>query len=403
MRSVVLLGSTGSIGESALRVISCSGETLRVVGLGARSNHGRLLEQAREFGVRTVAISDERAAERARRDAPPGVEILSGERAPCDLAARPEADIVLCALVGLSGLEPTLAALAAGHDVALATKEVLVAAGELVMRERARRALRILPVDSEHSAIFQCLESRGIPGCVRDAGVPEEAFPERKIRRLILTASGGPFGARPGVDLAGVSVEEALDHPRWDMGPKVSIDSATMMNKGLEILEAAWLFGVSQDRIDVIVHPESVVHSLVEFEEGASLAQVSPPDMRLPIHYALHWPAGRPSPLPDLDLAEIGALHFRRPDPRRFPCLRLAREAAAGGGTLPAAMNAANEVAVAAFLSGRLRFCEIAGIIEQALAAHPWTAADSLDAILDADRRARALAARLCQRYNKDS
>lgn len=403
MRSLVILGSTGSIGESALRVAAALPDRLRVTGLATRTQVDRVLEQAAQFGVRRVAVGDPAAAEEARRRAPDGIEVLAGENGVAQLAAAEDADTVLCALVGMAGLRPVLAAIEAGHDVALATKEVLVAAGSLVMAARDRRNIRIRPVDSEHSAIFQCLQSAAFaPRCVRTAAAPEEQSAEARVRRLMLTASGGPFANRPEIDLDRVTIREALTHPRWSMGRKVTIDSATMMNKGLEILEAHWLFGVPLDRIDVVVHPESVVHSLVEFVDGGWLAQLSPPDMRFAIQYALTWPDRADVAMPALDLSKLARLHFSAPDEGRFPCLRLARQAAAAGGTCPVVLNAANEIAVQAFLDGHLAFSGIWRTVEQVMAAHNRIEAADLETILDADAWARREADRRCRGREMD-
>jgi len=397
MRSLIILGSTGSIGESALRVVAALPDRLRVAGLATRTNVKRVLEQAAQFGVPLVAVGDPAAAAEARRLAPPGVRVLAGEEGVVELAAAEGADIVLCALVGMSGLRPVLAAIEAGHDVALATKEVLVAAGEPVMAARARRNVRILPVDSEHGAIFQCLQSSvTTPYCVRPADAPAAQAAETRVRQLLLTASGGPFASHPEIDFDRVTIQQALAHPRWAMGRKVTIDSATMMNKGLEILEARWLFQVPLERIDVVVHPESVVHSLVAFVDGSWLAQLSPPDMRFAIQYALTWPDRAATDMPLLDLARLARLHFAAPDERRFPCLRLARQAAAAGGTCPAVLNAANEVAVEAFLAGRINFSGIWRTVEQVLSRHARQAAGGLDDILAADRWAREAATQCC-------
>ncbi len=397
MRSIIILGSTGSIGESALRVVAALPDRLRITGLATRTNVTRVLEQAVQFGVPLVAVGDPAAAAEARRLAPPGVRVLAGEEGVVELAAAEGADIVLCALVGMAGLRPVLAAIEAGHDVALATKEVLVAAGEPVMAARARRNVRILPVDSEHCAIFQCLQSPvTAPYCVRPPAAPAAQAAETRVRQLLLTASGGPFAGRPEIDFDCVTIQQALAHPRWAMGRKVTIDSATMMNKGLEILEARWLFQVPLERIDVVVHPESVVHSLVAFVDGSWLAQLSPPDMRFAIQYALTWPDRVAADMPPLELARLACLHFAAPDERRFPCLRLARQAAAAGGTCPAVLNAANEVAVEAFLAGRMNFSGIWRTVEQVLGRHTRQAAGGLDEILAADRWAREAAAQCC-------
>ncbi|MDD5708352.1 MAG: 1-deoxy-D-xylulose-5-phosphate reductoisomerase [Kiritimatiellae bacterium] len=390
MKSLAILGSSGSIGESTLQVVAESPERLRVTGLAVHHSIGKLLEQARRFDVRLLAVADVAAAREARRQLPAGTQLLEGEAGVAELAATADADVVVGAMVGMAGLKPVLAALRAGRHVALATKEALVAAGEIVMRERAQRGVRLLPVDSEHSAIFQCLQSPAFaPACVRDREAPPGQYAETRVRRLLLTASGGPFAARPEIDLKRVTVAEALRHPRWSMGRKISVDSATMMNKGLEIMEAHWLFNLPLTAIGVIVHPESIVHSLVEFNDRAMLAQLSLPDMRHAIHYALSWPDREPVALPALDLARLARLHFAEPDEGRFPCLRLARAAAAAGGTAPAALNAANEVAVAAFLAGRLTFAGIWETVEKVLDAHQPVAKPSLEEIFEADAWAR--------------
>ncbi|MCX7591176.1 MAG: 1-deoxy-D-xylulose-5-phosphate reductoisomerase, partial [Kiritimatiellae bacterium] len=297
------------------------------------------------------------------------------------VAALEDADFVVCGLVGVGALRSVLAAVECGHDVALATKEVLVAAGGLLTASCARHGTHLLPVDSEHSAIFQCLEGRLRNG--------QAAARTAQIRRLILTASGGPFGTRPNVDLSRVTVEEALSHPRWRMGRKVTIDSATLMNKGLEIIEASWFFGVPVEKIDVVIHPESIVHSMVEFVDGSVIAQLSPPDMRYAIQYALTYPDRVGTGLPSLDLTRVGTLHFEQPDVERFPCLGLAREAALRGGTMPAVLNAANEVAVQRFLAGEISFPGIWYLVREVMAAHDVSACASLEAILEADRWAR--------------
>lgn len=392
MKRIVVLGCTGSIGENALKVVEALPDRFRVVGLAAHRNAERVLAQAARHGVTRVALSDPAAAAEARRLAPPGLRVLAGEEGVAELAAGAEADLVVCAIVGLAALHPVLAAIDAGHDVALATKEVLVSAGEVVCRRCDARGVRLLPIDSEHSALFQSLQdTRRLPWCVRRGDSDPALRVEDRVRRLVLTASGGPFAQRPDLDLATVSVDDALKHPRWRMGPKVTIDSATMMNKGLEILEARWLFNVPVDRIDVLVHPESIVHSLVEFGDAAMVAQLGMPDMRIAIQYAMAWPE-RPAnaTLPRLDLAALGALHFQAPDPVRFPCLGLARAAAMAGGTAPAVLNAANEVAVAAFLERRISFPAIWGTVETVLERRPRGACDALDDVVAADAWARS-------------
>ncbi|MBN1675399.1 MAG: 1-deoxy-D-xylulose-5-phosphate reductoisomerase [Kiritimatiellae bacterium] len=379
MKRVVILGSTGSIGESALRVIDTLSDRFRLVGLCAQTRVDRLLEQAAAFQVPAVAVADEEAAARCARKAPPGLRVLSGADGVAELAACPEADIVLCAVVGTAGLRPVLAALARGTDVALATKEALVAAGALVIQTARAHGARLLPVDSEHSALFQCL---------RDA-------PPETVERLIITGSGGPFTARPPADWERVTAEEAVAHPRWNMGRKISVDSATLMNKGLEIIEAHWFFGVPEERIRVLIHPESIVHAMVEFVDGSVLAQLNPVDMRFAIQYALTYPARVDGKMARLDLARIGALHFAEPDLDRFPCLGLARQAARAGGTVPAVLTAANEVAVQRFLDGELTFPGIWDVVAAAVKRHTAVAQPTLQDVLDADAWARAEAEQL--------
>lgn len=375
MKRIAILGSTGSIGESALRVVEALPEAVSVVAIGVRSDVTRALTQAAQFGIGHVAVVDEAAAKAAAAQAPAGVQIHVGEGGLEEIASLSDVDLVLCSVVGIAGLRPVMAAIDAGKDIALATKEVLVAAGSLVMRAAAEKGVQILPVDSEHSAIFQCLQGEG-----------------NAVRRLILTASGGPFADRPELDLDRVTVDDALDHPRWDMGRKVTIDSATLMNKGLEIMEARWLFTMAMDAIDVVIHPESIVHSLVELVDGNVLAQLGVPDMRFAIQYALLHPERRDGGLPRLDLAAIKTLHFREPDMNRFPCLGLARRAAAEEGTLPAVLNAANEVAVEKFLVGKRSFSAIWRTVESVMDRHKGVRDPSLDDVFAADQWARKMA-----------
>ncbi|MEI7900322.1 MAG: 1-deoxy-D-xylulose-5-phosphate reductoisomerase [bacterium] len=390
MKSLVILGSTGSIGESTLKVVEALPGVVRVVGLSTRTKITRVIEQALQFGVRVIAVEDLAAAREAEtRVRPYGLAVWPGAAGVAALAALAEADTVVCALVGLSGLRPVLAALDAGHDVALATKEVLVSAGELVMKRRAAAGVNLLPVDSEHSAVFQCLQSSVFQtACVRDGQAPDGSA-EARVARLVLTASGGPFALRPEVDFERVTSGEALAHPRWCMGRKVTIDSATMMNKGFEILEAHWLFNIPGAMIGVVIHPESIVHSMVTFVDGSTLAQLSVPDMRFSIQYALTWPDRQAVPMPMLDLVAQKSLTFYDPDETRFPCLRLIREASEAGGTLPAVVNAADEVAVEAFLAGRLPFAGIWRMIERVMDAHTVLPCSDFEAVFEADAWAR--------------
>jgi 1-deoxy-D-xylulose-5-phosphate reductoisomerase len=376
---LVILGSTGSIGRAALEVASALGD-VEVIGLAARRGGEELAAQARRWRPRAVAIEDTAAAERLRGVLPPGVRLLTGPDAATELAALPEAEMVLVAVVGVAGLRPTLAALDAGHDVALANKEALVAGGHLVKAARERTGARLLPVDSEHSAVFQCL-----------AGEDPAA-----VRRLILTASGGPFLRRPVAELGTVTVEETLAHPTWTMGRKVTVDSATLMNKGLEIIEAHWLFEVPQDQIEVVIHPQSLVHSMVEFTDGSTIAQVARPDMRGPIQHALSGGRRRPGLVAPMEWDRL-ALTFERPEPERFPALALAREALRMGGTAPVVLNAANEVAVERFLGGAICFARIAATVAEVLARHEPRPAPTIEAVLETDAWARARASEMIQ------
>jgi 1-deoxy-D-xylulose-5-phosphate reductoisomerase len=378
MRRVTVLGSTGSIGRTALDVIGRLNGEVSVAGLSARSNLALFAEQVRAVRPEAVAIESHESARTFRALVPEWRgDVLAGPEGLAALAAGTTADLVLVGVVGAAGLAPTLAALAGGKDIALATKEVLVAGGALVTEAASRAGRRILPVDSEHSAIFQCL-----------AGQRPET-----VARLWLTASGGPFLRLDAAALDSVTPADALRHPTWKMGPKVTIDSATLMNKGLEVIEAHWLFAVPPDGIEVVIHPQSVVHSLVEFVDGSFLAQLGATDMHLPIQYALTFPRRLPGTGVRLDLRTAGSLAFEAPDPVRFPCLGYARTALDMGGTAPAALNAANEVSVRLFLEGRMRFPDLARNVRKVLDHHTPRPATSLDAILDADREARAQAA----------
>jgi 1-deoxy-D-xylulose-5-phosphate reductoisomerase len=368
-RRILIVGSTGSIGTQALDVVERSAE-LEVVGLAAASSWELLLEQARRFGVQRVALADPDAAARAAEHA----TILSGPEGLVELITDTDCDLVLNALVGSAGLGPTVAALGEGIDLALANKESLVVGGELVTALAEATGAQLIPVDSEHSALLQLIEGQR-PGTVD---------------RLVLTASGGPFRGR--VDLEAVTPADALAHPTWEMGGKITIDSATLMNKGLELIEAHHLFGMPYDRIDVVVHPQSIVHALVQLNDGASLAHLGYPDMRVPISYALHRPERADVPIRPLDLVEVGQLTFEAPDTETFACLRLAREAAEAGGTAPCVLNAANEVAVHAFLRGELPFTGIARVIESTLAELPARPVRHFSDLYAADAEAREVA-----------
>jgi len=376
MKRVILLGSSGSIGESTCKVARALPEKMKIVGLAVAKSTDRLLEQAQEFGVKALAVSDVRAAENVKNRLPSGAKFYSGPDGLTRMVEDTQADMVLVAIVGTAGLAPALAALQSGKDLAVASKEILVLAGSAVMAEAKKRGKQILPVDSEHNAIFQCLQ--GANG--------------KEVRKVILTASGGPFRQSSSQEMEKVTVAQALKHPTWSMGKKITIDSATMFNKGLEMIEAHWLFGLPMSRVDVVVHPQSIVHSMVEFIDGSVLAQLSVTDMCFPIQYAVTYPERMPSGLPPLDLAKLGSLSFEAPDEKRFPALRLAREAGEAGGTLPGVFNAANEVAVEAFLEGRISFPRIWGMVESVMQEHRTEKNPNLDSIVAADQWARVQA-----------
>ncbi|WP_239616981.1 1-deoxy-D-xylulose-5-phosphate reductoisomerase [Cohnella mopanensis] len=373
MKKIVVLGSTGSIGTQTLDVIARQPEDFEVVGLAAGQNVDLLLQQVRQFKPKWVSAANEALAERIRSEVSEGVRVVYGEAGLIEIAGQSGVDYVVCALVGSLGLTSTLAAIEAGADIGLANKETLVTAGHLVMQRAREKGVSILPVDSEHSAIFQCLNGEN----------------RKAIRRILLTASGGSFRDLGRDQLKNVTVADALKHPNWSMGAKVTIDSATMANKGLEVIEAHWLFDMPYDQIDVVLHPESIIHSMVEFTDTSMMAQLGNPDMRVPIQYALTYPERKISPASPLDLLATGALHFRKMDFERYPCLRLAYEAGREGGTSTTVFNAANEIAVARFLKGEISFLAIEGIIEEVLSRHLSIVSPSLEAILETDAWAR--------------
>jgi 1-deoxy-D-xylulose-5-phosphate reductoisomerase len=378
-RRVVVLGSTGSIGTSTLDVIDHLGDRLLALGLSAHNNWETLFEQARRYRPRWVAVTDPavaRTLDHSRLDG--DCRLLTGPDGVAAMASDPDVDVVVSAIVGSAGLAGTWAALEKGKTVAFANKETLVMAGPLVMDLAARRGGRLLPVDSEHSAIFQALQ-----------GTPID-----QVERVVLTGSGGPFRGRKRADLAAVTVAEALRHPTWSMGPKITVDSATLMNKALEVIEARWLFGLPPERIEVIIHPESVIHSFVEFRDGSVLAQLSPPDMRLPIQYALTWPERTAGPARRLAWGELSAWHFEQPDHETFPALQLGYEVARRGGTCGAVVNAANEASVGRFLAGELPFLDIVPACCAALENHHYSANPTLAELADLDRWARQEVAR---------
>jgi len=380
-RAIAILGATGSIGTTTLQVVRAHPTLLKVAGLAARSRWRELVGPVREFGVRVIALADPSAAAAARASGefPAGTRILEGEAGLTEVACLPEVAMVVSAVVGTAGLAPTIATLEARKDVALASKELLVLAGKFVTATARRTGARLLPVDSEHNAIFQLLRDK----------------PAADIARLVLTASGGAFRDTPAAQLGAVTLAQALKHPNWDMGPKVTIDSATMANKGLELIEARWLFDMPVGRIDVVVHPQSIIHSLVTLTDGSLQALLSPPSMAYPIQDCLLFPRRLPCPAPRLDLATALSLSMSPPDPARYPCLGLARAAADAGGTAPAIFNAANEVAVEAFVAGHLPFLGIAELVARTLAACPAREPGSLAEVLAADGEARRSASRL--------
>ena len=366
MRRLSIIGSTGSIGTQALEVITTLPGEFQLIALTARRSAALLAEQAMRFRVAAVAITEPEAAEELQqRLTGSGIELFTGREGLLAVAGRDDVDLCLNGMVGGAGMAPTIAALEAGVDVALSNKESLVMAGEYIADLLQRKHVQLYPVDSEHSAIWQCLTGEE----------PDQ------VRRLILTGSGGPFRTRPLEKFAEVTKEEALRHPNWDMGPKITIDSATMMNKGLEVIEARWLFGLGPDQVDIVVHRESIIHSMVEFVDGSVKAQLGVPDMKIPIQYALTYPDHKPSKWPRLDLAQIGSLNFEPPDLEKFPCIGLAYEALRRGGSTPAVLNMANDLAVQAFLDDLVPFMAIPSILEDAVSKHPFVERPGLEAI----------------------
>jgi len=378
MKNVVLLGSTGSIGTSTVKVAEDLPDRIRLIGLAAGNNAELLIEQARKYRPEAISINHPEKARDLGKFFGAATQVYSGDAGLIKLATLPSADIVLIAIVGTAGLKPALAAIRAGKDIAIASKEILVMAGEIVMSEARKHGVRVLAVDSEHSAIFQCLDGK----------------PSNSVRKLWLTASGGPFRSTPKEEFPNITVERALKHPSWVMGRKITIDSATLFNKGLEMIEARWLFDIGMERVGVLVHPQSIVHSMVEFVDGALLAQLSTPDMCLPIQYALTYPDRAPSERVQTNFAKLGNLTFEEPDAERFPALTLARRAGEVGGTLPAVLNAANEVAVEAFVNRKINFPQITEIVRRTMDAHTVVLHPALEQILEADAWARREAAK---------
>ena len=376
-KRVVILGATGSIGESALKVARDIPERMEIVGLAANSNAQKLAEAANEIRPESVCLVDETNIDILRKALNYQPRIFASEEGLREIACLTNAEMVLVAIVGTGGLRPALAAIEAGKDLAVASKEILVMAGEIVMREARENSVHVLPVDSEHNAIFQCLDGRS-----------------SEVRRIILTASGGPFRETPANEFINLTAEQALKHPTWNMGPKITIDSATLFNKGLEMIEAHWLFGVEMTHVEVMIHPQSIIYSMVEFADGSTLAQLSYSDMCFPIQYAVTWPDRVPNTLPPLDFGKLSKLEFFTPRYDDFPALNLARRAGETGGTLPAVMNAANEIAVAAFLDRQVPFTRIWQTVQEVMDQHTSVAHPDLDEILRADQWARAEAAK---------
>jgi 1-deoxy-D-xylulose-5-phosphate reductoisomerase len=401
-KRLVVLGATGSIGESAAKVARDIPERVEIVGIAANSKARELAAQANELRPGAVCIVDETKLDELRTNLNYKPEIFWGEVGLREIASKVASDMVLIAIVGTGGLRPALAAIEAGKDLAVASKEILVMAGETVMREAREKGVHVLPVDSEHNAIFQCLEGRVMqqsqrptPNAQRPTpNADSSVFDVSDVRRIILTASGGPFRETPVDEFSNITVEQALKHPTWNMGPKITIDSATLFNKGLEMIEAHWLFGVKMAQVEVVIHPQSIVHSMVEFADGSVLAQLSYSNMCFPIQYAITWPDRVPNSLPPLDFGKLAELKFAQPRYGDFPALNLARRAGETSGTLPAVLNAANEVAVSYFLEKRMRFPQIWQTVEQVMNAHESIAHPGLDEILQADQWARAEAGR---------
>ena len=401
-KRIVVLGATGSIGESAAKVAHDIPERVEIVGIAANSKARELAAQANELRPPAVCIVDETKLSELRENLKYQPQIFSGETGLREIASAVASDMVLVAIVGTAGLGPALAAIEAGKDLAVASKEILVMAGEIVMREAREKGVHVLPVDSEHNAIFQCLEGRVSQSEERPtsnaqhptSNAEASAFDVSDVRRIILTASGGPFRETPVEKFSEITVEQALKHPTWNMGPKITIDSATLFNKGLEMIEAHWLFGVGMAQVEVVIHPQSIVHSMVEFADGSVLAQLSHSNMCFPIQYAITWPDRVPNSLPPLDFGKLAELKFAQPRYDDFPALGLARRAGETGGTLPAVLNAANEIAVSAFLEKRMSFPRIWQTVEQVMNAHASVAQPDLDEILRADQWARAEAGR---------
>jgi 1-deoxy-D-xylulose-5-phosphate reductoisomerase len=403
-KRVAVLGATGSIGESALKVAHDIPDWVEIVGLAANSNAEKLAAAANKVRPESVCLVDETKIETLRRALAYQPRLFAGEAGLREIACLTNADLVLVAIVGTGGLRPALAAIEAGKDLAVASKEILVMAGEIVMREARENGVHVLPVDSEHNAIFQCLEGRKRSTPNAETSIFDvrcSTFDVSDVKRIILTASGGPFRELSREKFDAITPQQALKHPTWNMGPKITIDSATLFNKGLEMIEAHWLFGVEMERVEVVIHPQSIVHSMVEFADGSTLAQLSYSDMCFPIQFAVTWPDRVANTLPPLDFSKLSKLEFFTPRYDAFPALNLARRAGETGGTLPAVMNATNEIAVSAFLDQEVRFPQIWQLVEEVMNQHTSVAHPDLDAILQADQWARAEAARIVKSLHR--
>ena len=375
-KNIVILGCTGSIGDSSLKVFRHLKDSFNVIGVAGGKRFEKVAEVASETKCKYASIAEPENLEKFSSLLPKGCEALVGQEGMIKMCTDPEVDLVLCGIVGTAGLAPVLEAIRAGKDIGLASKEILVMAGELVMDEVARTGVKLIPVDSEHNAIFQCLDGKD----------------DKSFRRILLTCSGGPFLRKLKEAFSSVTIKEALNHPTWDMGPKITVDSATLMNKSLEVIEAAWLFGADIDQVEVVIHPQSIVHSMVEFKDGSVLAQLSNPDMVFPIQYALTYPERYESSLQPMDFTKALSLDFESPDHERFPSIKMAKDSFRRGGTAPAVFNAANEVAVAAFLAGSLKFSRIWDVIQKTLDKHSFERQPDLGRIIEADSEARIIA-----------
>ena len=378
-KNIVILGCTGSIGDSSLKVIRHLKDSFNVIGVAGGSRFEKVAEVAAETNCKYASIAEEQNLQKFSALLPENCQALLGEEGMIKMCTDPEVDFVLCGIVGTAGLAPVLEAIRAGKDIGLASKEILVMAGELVMEEVAKTGVKLIPVDSEHNAIFQCLDGKE----------------DKSFKRILLTCSGGPFLRKPKEEFAAVTTKEALNHPTWDMGPKITVDSATLMNKSLEVIEAAWLFGADIDQVEVVIHPQSIVHSMVEFTDGSVLAQLSNPDMVFPIQYALTYPARYEGSLEPMDFTKALSLDFEGPDHERFPSIKMAKEAFRKGGTTPAVFNAANEEAVAAFLDDKLKFSKIWTVIQNTVDQHSFERKPNLNRIIEADKEARKIARKI--------